>query len=86
MALAVSPAAAHTNQAVQCGQTLTHSVKLTKDLVNCRGDGLVIGADGITVDLNGHTVDGVVTETECPPRAARPSRARRASRPTASTA
>jgi hypothetical protein len=66
LALAVSPAAAHTNQAVQCGQTLTHSVKLTKDLVNCPGDGLVIGADGITVDLNGHTVDGVVTQTDCP--------------------
>lgn len=66
MALAVSPAAAHTNQAVQCGQTLTHSVKLSKDLVNCPGDGLVIGANGITVDLNGHTVDGVVTQTDCP--------------------
>ena len=32
-------------------------MKLTADLTNCPGDGLVIGADGITVDLNGHTID-----------------------------
>jgi parallel beta-helix repeat protein len=44
---------------VHCGQTLTHSVKLANDLTNCPGDGLVIGADGITVDLNRHTIDGV---------------------------
>jgi len=66
LALAAGPAAAHTTTAVTCGQTLTKSVKLTKDLVNCPVDGLVIGADGITVDLNGHTVDGVVTQTGCP--------------------
>ena len=66
LALAVSPAAAHSTTNVQCGQTLTHSVKLANNLVNCPGDGLAIGADGITVDLNGHTVDGVVTQTDCP--------------------
>ena len=48
---------------VKCGDTLTHSVKLTADLTDCPGDGLVIGADGITVDLNGHTIDGTVTQT-----------------------
>jgi parallel beta-helix repeat protein len=66
MALAVSPAAAHSTTTVQCGQKLTESVKLANNLLNCRGDGLVIGADGITVDLNGHTVDGIVTQTDCP--------------------
>ena len=66
LALAVSPAGAHSKPVVQCGQTLTQSVKLTKDLVNCPGNGLVIGADGITVDLNGHTIDGLVTQTDCP--------------------
>lgn len=66
LALAVSPAAAHSTTNVQCSQTLTHSVKLANNLINCLGDGLVIGADGITVDLNGHTVDGVVTQvTDC---------------------
>jgi parallel beta-helix repeat protein len=51
---------------LQCGQTLTHSVRLTDDLTDCPGDGLVIGAAGITVDLNGHTIDGTVTQlTDC---------------------
>ena len=59
LALSASPAAAHTRAKIKCGQTLTQSVRLTDDLVNCPGDGLVIGADGITVDLGGHTLDGV---------------------------
>jgi len=50
---------------VHCGQTLTQSVRLANDLTDCPGDGLVIGADGITVDLNGHTIDGTVTATTC---------------------
>jgi hypothetical protein len=50
---------------VHCGDTLTQSVKLVNDLTSCPTDGLVIGADGITVDLNGHTIDGTVTETTC---------------------
>jgi parallel beta-helix repeat protein len=29
---------------------------LTHDLVGCRGDGLVIGADGVTIDLAGHRI------------------------------
>jgi parallel beta-helix repeat protein len=44
---------------VVCGQTITRTVTLANDLTNCSGDGLVIGADNITVDLNGKTVDGV---------------------------
>jgi nitrous oxidase accessory protein NosD len=39
-----------------CGSTITKSVKLTSDITGCPGAGLKIGADGITVDLNGHTV------------------------------
>ncbi len=51
---------------VHCGQTLTQSVRLANDLTNCPADGLVIGADGITVDLNGHTIDGTVAQpTDC---------------------
>jgi large repetitive protein len=41
-----------------CGQVLTASITLSNDLLACAGDGLVIGAGGITVDLNGHTVQG----------------------------
>jgi parallel beta-helix repeat protein len=34
-----------------------NDLKLEEDLT-CAGDGLIVGADGITVDLNGHTVAG----------------------------
>jgi parallel beta-helix repeat protein len=43
---------------VSCGQTLKASVRLANDLVDCPGTGLIIGADNITVDLNGHTIGG----------------------------
>ena len=59
-----APAAA--KPALQCGDTVTRSVTLTRSLTNCPDKGLVIGADGITVDLNGHTIDGTVTQlTDC---------------------
>jgi parallel beta-helix repeat protein len=62
-----SPASANApSSVVKCGDTVTHSVKLTRDLTNCAGNGLSIGASGITVDLNGHTIDGTVTQiTDC---------------------
>lgn len=65
-ALFAGPAAAKAPPStVTCGQTLTQSVRLTDDLTNCAGSGLVIGAGGITVDLNGHTIDGTVPRTDC---------------------
>jgi hypothetical protein len=59
-AIAIPAAAQGAPTTVTCGQTITHSVTLANDLTNCAGHGLVIGADGITVDLNGHTIDGVL--------------------------
>jgi parallel beta-helix repeat protein len=51
-----------------CGDTITVNTKLVKDLVNCPNNGLVIGADNITLDLNGHVIDGDGAEfAECPP-------------------
>ena len=50
---------------VTCGDTLTRSVKLTADLTDCPGDGILIGAAGITVDLNGHTLDGAGNDGTC---------------------
>jgi parallel beta-helix repeat protein len=41
-----------------CGRVLTSDTTLRTDVLNCPGDGLVIGADGIEVRLNGHTIDG----------------------------
>ncbi len=43
---------------VACGQTLTANTLVSNNLTNCPGDGLVIGSSGITVNLNGHTIDG----------------------------
>ena len=42
---------------VSCGEVIKQSVKLTSNL-DCKTDGIIIGADGITVDLNGHTISG----------------------------
>ena len=50
------PARAHV---VGCGAVLTQDTTLGADLLDCQGDGLVIGADNITVDLGGHVVDGI---------------------------
>ena len=44
--------------AVHCGQVITADTKLANDLTNCPRHGIVIGADDITLDLNGHTIDG----------------------------
>jgi hypothetical protein len=66
IALASAPAAAQPPMApVTCGQTLTHSVRLANDLRDCAGEGLIVGADHITIDLNGHTIDGMVTQADC---------------------
>lgn len=43
---------------VACGQVLRASTTVTNSLAGCAGDGLVIGAGGITVDLGGHTIAG----------------------------
>ena len=43
---------------VSCGDTITADTTLDSDLVDCPNNGIVIGADDITLDLNGHTIDG----------------------------
>ena len=40
-----------------CGQTVTTSAVLGQDLF-CNGDGIVVGAGKITINLNGHTLFG----------------------------
>ena len=56
MAGAQPAAATH----VACGDVITQDTTLDTDLVNCPGDGVVIGAPGITLDLGGRTIDGVL--------------------------
>jgi nitrous oxidase accessory protein NosD len=41
-----------------CGTVVTTDVRLTADLLDCAGSGLVVGAPGITIDLAGHLIDG----------------------------
>jgi|HigsolmetaAR202D_1030399.scaffolds.fasta_scaffold02230_10 hypothetical protein len=46
--------------AIQCGDVIKKSVKLKRNL-NCTGsgtDGLIIGRDGVTINLNGKTLRG----------------------------
>ena len=57
VALALSPTLAAQSPTASCGAVLTTNLKLEEDLVGV-GDGLIVGADGITVDLNGHTIAG----------------------------
>ena len=46
------------NKQPNCGDTITADTKLDSDLVDCPNNGIVIGADDITLDLNGHRIDG----------------------------
>ena len=64
LGLSVGQAAARPSDtsSVSCGDLITRDTTLQNDLVDCPDDGLVIGADNITVDLNGHVVDGLGDE------------------------
>jgi parallel beta-helix repeat protein len=43
---------------LSCGDMITVDTTLDRDLSNCPNNGIVIGADGITLDLGGHTISG----------------------------
>jgi parallel beta-helix repeat protein len=49
--------AAPISTSLSCGQVIKQSVKLTANL-DCKTDGIIVGADGITIDLNGFTLSG----------------------------
>ena len=69
---------------VSCGDEITADTTLDSDLVNCENNGIVIGADDITLDLNGHRIDG---DGDRRPRTASPrSSATSGSSTTATTA
>jgi parallel beta-helix repeat protein len=55
--LVAGPAGAG-SPAPACGSTVTTNLTLTADLSCPSGDGLVVGAAGITIDLGGHTLNG----------------------------
>jgi Periplasmic copper-binding protein (NosD) len=51
---------------VSCGDTITADTTLDSDLLDCPNNGIVIGADDITLDLNGHMIDGDGEFEPCP--------------------
>ncbi len=58
------PASAGT---LACGDTVKADVTLKADLKNCPDNGLVVGANGVEIDLDGHTISGDGTDHKpCP--------------------
>jgi hypothetical protein len=60
VAVGAPPAAADT-MITTCGQTVTTDAQLAFDLSCASGNGLVVGVDGITIDLAGHTLSGTTS-------------------------
>jgi len=52
----VIPATAQA-QAPQCGEIITTDVRFTVSVSGCSAD-LVVGADDVTIDLDGHALEG----------------------------
>lgn len=47
---------------VQCGDTITSNIKLSADL-HCNGPGLIVKAQNVVLNLNGHSITGSGTST-----------------------
>ena len=56
-ALATQGDTSESTTTTACGQVVEGLVELNSDL-DCSGDGLIVGADGTTIRLNGHTITG----------------------------
>ena len=57
-ALAATAASAAASPVLGCGDTVMASTTLQASIGPCNGDGLHLGASGITLDLNGFTISG----------------------------
>lgn len=60
ISIALLPLPAHAAH-VECGDVITQHTRLDADLLDCPGDGVVIGASNVSLDLGGHTIDGIGT-------------------------
>ena len=58
LSVAATPALAKKAVPLSCGETITADTTLGSDLTKCAGPGIRIGADDITLDLNGNTIAG----------------------------
>ncbi len=56
--LAAGNITVHDASPARCGDVVKEDTTLYADLVDCPEAGLVIGARGVTLDLNGHVIDG----------------------------
>ena len=54
---ALTPPATLETRPLKCGDIITLDTRLDQDLV-CQGDGLIIGADNVHLDLGGHRLSG----------------------------
>jgi parallel beta-helix repeat protein len=69
VATGATPATSQVPPRLSCGDTITADTTLETDLVGCPNHGIVIGADGVTLDLGGHVIEGDGEPFEaCPPR------------------
>jgi hypothetical protein len=57
---ATATAAQAARSSASCGKTIATDTVLRADVTGCPGSALVIGADGVTLDLDGHTVEGAI--------------------------
>jgi parallel beta-helix repeat protein len=55
--LGAHPGLSSSGETVACGASIVANLKLGNDLF-CPGDALIVSADGIEIDLNGHTITG----------------------------
>src|SRR5687768_2266625 len=62
LAVVLTPAASSEVGVLECGTTITTDATLQADLVDCPNNGIVIAADGVTLDLDGHLIDGDAAE------------------------
>ena len=58
-----APASAASRPGLACGTVVTSSTRLMADVGPCAAGGLIIGADGVTLDLGGHKVLGTLNPT-----------------------
>src|SRR6476646_12229377 len=54
----VASSGAEAASKVSCGDTIITDTTLHHNLTNCPNNGIIIGADNVTLDLNYHTIDG----------------------------
>src|SRR5688500_18098591 len=55
----VAPSKAKSGGGLDCGAYVTHDVTLQHDISGCVDGGIIVAASGVTVDLNGHTINGL---------------------------